>query len=190
MRYLHWFLSFALVYLLGACSSTEDNGDMVPAPNTVEQMLELSSGFVITNFADYRQTTAEELGGEPEDPILCRLAAEMQLQSDMIMARADGEPTLTISSFCSRCSGEVSSICAMSEWHYLVPDETEKEYAVFFISNSTCPELPNYLVALFEVVDGQVDMTPLPDGEMVAVEDMAAYLQGFNTDPDNRTFLP
>ena len=60
MRYLHWFLSFALVYLLGACSSTEDNGDMVPAPNTVEQMLELSSGFVITNFADYRQTTAEE----------------------------------------------------------------------------------------------------------------------------------
>ncbi len=182
-------VGFVLIWLVaGACSSSGD-GMRKPTADSLDELLGWTDGFTVIRFENFRRTTLGDLGGDPNIEDNCYLAADVVVVSDVVRAWSyDGQGS-TMMSFCERCFGDETSTCGMPEWHYLIPDEAQQEFAVFF-TRSYNPEMPDGLDALFVIEDGEVDMTPIPGGERVALEDMESYLQALNTDSENKVFLP
>lgn len=183
------FVGLVFIWLAaGACSCLGDS-ELPSAVNSLDELLRSSAGFVTMRFENDKKTTVADLGGDVNIDD-CRYVADVVHTSDVIKAWSFDEPASRMLSFCGMCfSDETHSTCVMPEWHYLIPEDSQQEFAVFFWRSHNA-DMPDGLVALFGIEDGVVDMTLIPGGERVALEDMASYLQGFNTDPGNEVFLP
>jgi len=185
------FVGFVLIGLVvGACSFSGESDYPSPVAS-LDELNSATTGFVTMRFDNYRKTTVAALGGDANIDD-CRLVADVVHTSDVIKAWSFEEPAPRMLSFCDRCfysDDGTKTNCVMPEWQYHVPEDSQQEFAVFF-TLSTRSDGPDILTALFAIEGDEVDMTPIPGGERVALEDMESYLQAFNTDPDNEVFLP